>query len=295
MGQRKLKIVLFSIIAIFCFLNSSLSFSEVVVVKVIEKRQEERKSTRWSLTEWLRIKERIKLMDVWLAMFSTPKPTFSPELNLYHRMISTSFDSTEYEALLKGGTESGAEIWLTNLVSASTGLRTLNIDLGFSAASKKYDSPFNLDLKQSSLAPSLAASFSPEVSRTEVNLRILGSHSQDTSLVFGFGKEIGKSDVGVNSTQAIAASDYDAFSKMARLKIYLTSWLGLEGEFRESYGDIEDNADRIRMNKQTTSYGGFLEVSLLRFDYFIFEETRTYDGSELFNTTGFATGVKLQL
>jgi len=52
------------------------------VVTYIEDVQEERKSTRWTLTEWLRIKERMKMMDVWLWMFPYPKKgKFPPELS----------------------------------------------------------------------------------------------------------------------------------------------------------------------------------------------------------------------
>ena len=53
------------------------------VTTYVIKTQEERQQTRWSMTEWLRIKERMKMMDVWLAMFSDPKKDkFQPELML---------------------------------------------------------------------------------------------------------------------------------------------------------------------------------------------------------------------
>ncbi len=37
--------------------------AETYVTTYVTKVQEQRKSTRWTLTEWLRIKERMKLMD----------------------------------------------------------------------------------------------------------------------------------------------------------------------------------------------------------------------------------------
>lgn len=43
------------------------------VFTVIVKKQETKKSTRWSLAEWLRTKERMKWMDQWLALH-TPSP-----------------------------------------------------------------------------------------------------------------------------------------------------------------------------------------------------------------------------
>lgn len=39
----------------------------------IVKKQEQKKSTKWSLSEWLETKEKFRLMDMWLAMHS-PSP-----------------------------------------------------------------------------------------------------------------------------------------------------------------------------------------------------------------------------
>lgn len=43
------------------------------VYTVTVKKQEQKKKTRWSLAEWLETKERIRLMDQWLALHS-PSP-----------------------------------------------------------------------------------------------------------------------------------------------------------------------------------------------------------------------------
>ena len=67
-------------------LGAAIAFAGVTTTTVttyVVSTQEERNSTRWTLTEWLRIKERTRLMDVWLAMFSNPKQNiFAPELNV---------------------------------------------------------------------------------------------------------------------------------------------------------------------------------------------------------------------
>ncbi|MCH2535509.1 MAG: hypothetical protein MK008_13780 [Bdellovibrionales bacterium] len=41
---------------------------------VVNKKQEKKKNTRWTLAEWLQQKEKIRAMDMWLAMNSSSNP-----------------------------------------------------------------------------------------------------------------------------------------------------------------------------------------------------------------------------
>ncbi|RYZ77258.1 MAG: hypothetical protein EOP04_31220, partial [Proteobacteria bacterium] len=109
------------------------------IITYIDDVQEERKSTRWTLTEWLRIKERMKMMDVWLAMFSKPQEKFAPEISFgYAKGVgeaelspSLALGTPESHDLKTMQTEEARfQFWFTNLVSGTTGLRTLNIDIG---------------------------------------------------------------------------------------------------------------------------------------------------------------------
>jgi hypothetical protein len=43
------------------------------VYQVIVKRQEQKKASRWTLSEWLETRDRMRLMDMWLAIH-TPSP-----------------------------------------------------------------------------------------------------------------------------------------------------------------------------------------------------------------------------
>ena len=43
------------------------------VYQIVIKKQEEKKKTRWSLQEWLETRDRMRLMDLWLAM-NSPSP-----------------------------------------------------------------------------------------------------------------------------------------------------------------------------------------------------------------------------
>ena len=101
--------------------------AETVVTTYVVKTQEERKSTRWTLTEWLRIKERMKMMDVWLAMFSDPQKDreFRPELNLVYQQNRGTMTLGDGEGESSSGPMEGysikAQFWLTNLISSTTG------------------------------------------------------------------------------------------------------------------------------------------------------------------------------
>ena len=63
------------LILLFCviFSSSLLCFSARAddVYQIVIKKQEEKKSYRWSLDEWLETKERFRWMDLWLAMHSS--------------------------------------------------------------------------------------------------------------------------------------------------------------------------------------------------------------------------------
>lgn len=268
---------------------SSLGFSQTVVVKVIEERQEKRKSTRWTLTEWLHIKERMKMMDVWLAMFSEKKPSFTPELNLFYRSIAATSklidQEIDYDAV-----QMGAEIWLTNLVSASTGLRTLNIDLGFDGYSQKASNAYTLANEVDE-----PVDFKPEINSLNLNLRILGSHSQDTSLVIGYGSEVGISQLGWSDSQSLERVDYSGFSKKALLKLYVLNWLGLEGEYNLFEGTTSVGFGEVDFDKTRVRWGAFLEVSLLRFEYFMFETKTENSFGQEHEDYGRMLGLMLQL
>lgn len=54
------------------FLSVSVSRADDVY-QIVIKKQEEKKKTRWSLQEWLETRDRMRLMDLWLAM-NSPSP-----------------------------------------------------------------------------------------------------------------------------------------------------------------------------------------------------------------------------
>ena len=92
-----------------------------------------------------------------------------------YKSIIANYSNEDYEAVLNSETSYGASMWLTNIVSASTGIRTLNIDLGFSTQTSVSDNGFSLTVKDGSLASSISDEFTPFSTKVGVDLRILGS------------------------------------------------------------------------------------------------------------------------
>ncbi len=75
MGKRKTFAPLFKRIfislSIACFFHPQARGDEIYTFVV--KKQEQKAKTRWSLSEWLETRDRIRLMDLWLALHS-PSP-----------------------------------------------------------------------------------------------------------------------------------------------------------------------------------------------------------------------------
>jgi hypothetical protein len=186
-------------------------------------------------------------------------------------------------------------MWLTNIVSASTGIRTLNIDLGFSGSIEKADEAYSFSPIEGSAAPTLNFEVNPEVSKTGLDLRIFGEHSQDSSIILSYGSETGKDIEGYDRSSVFTSVDYLASYKNMEMKLYLLSWLGLEGEVGESSGSVSSVGGAHSYFKDYSRYGGFIEVSLMRFEYFIFNSKSTFGSDDQLDSNGIMTGLKIQI
>lgn len=232
------------------------------VITYIDQVQEERKSTRWTLTEWLRIKERMKLMDLWLAMFSTPQQKFAPELSLsfakgigdsrFDLGTTAGFDSDKLRTQGPSQSEDARlQFWFTNLISGTTGLRTLDIDLGMEG---RIHNRFMVD--STLLSDPLQGRWKPgseKVQQAGLNLRIFGSNSQDSTLV---GK-IGKFD---RSTGFTLASNQSGQYWGGEIGLYFLSILGAEA----NYYQYMDGRSKVG---DSVDYLGFLEIYNVRVGY----------------------------
>ena len=276
------------------------------VTTYVTKTQEERQNTRFTLTEWLHIKERMKLMDVWLAMFSDPqKDKFHPEL-----MLSGFATSGKVSYSAAGGeAESGevlgrtylGQLWLTNIVSSTFGVRSLNIDFGiegFLRQSTKFSSS-GFTGADGTAAPTPAGSRQVELSSYSANLRVFGRNIQDSSLVLKAGQYTSKNTLidPVN----LAATNSASTGRMVGvdLQLYLLRALGAEGSY-VSFGSSGTNegpqASGITRGAYY-NYEGFIEVSILRLMAGTYVETwdLTRQGQVVKSSErGYLAGVKLQ-
>ena len=95
---------------ILLFSNTVFAFDGTYEL-VVNKKQEKKKNTRWTLAEWLQQKEKIRAMDMWLAMNSSSNPF---EFYLGGSQANLEFsDNQNSETLTQG--EVGAFASITGL------------------------------------------------------------------------------------------------------------------------------------------------------------------------------------
>lgn len=288
---------------------------ETQVTTYVIKTQEERQSTRWTLTEWLKIKERMKMMDLWLAMFSDPqKDKFQPELMLSYGMMQGQYNYTAANGQAENGSLNGAagkaQLWLTNLISSTVGIRTLNIDLGVEGYKRTSNSFASKGLTAATLAATDGAnSANAESAATDMassrgleneyytgNLRIFGRNIQDSSLVLKYGRYSTKNTI-LDSVAESTTQTQKGVVAGTELQLYLFRFLGAEGNYLK-YGDSSGAKGSETLSGSYYDYMGFVEISLVRLmagvyqeDWRMVRDVETIKSSE----RGTFAGVKLQL
>jgi len=274
--------------------STQVRAAETVVTTYVTKVQEERESTRFTLTEWLRIKERMKLMDVWLAMFSDPqKDKFRPELNLIYLVTKGAATTSDENTMTESGTLDGnvarGQLWLTNIFTGSTGIKMVNIDFGLDAGLRQTES-FAPDTPTSTLVSRRIAT-----EQYAAAFRLFGKSIQDSSIVAKAGKystSNGAISLFGQSTAAKATGNYFG----GELQLYLFRWLGLEGSY-SSYGkaNLKNSDDSI--SGSYADYFAYIEISLLRVMGGAYSESwnvTSSSGSAKMTNKGLAAGVKIQ-
>lgn len=289
----------FAAIAVMLIPFQGAAQAQTVVTTYVTKVQEERETTRWTLTEWLRIKERMRMMDLWLAMFSDPnKDRFRPELVVSYSVTKGRIEkemANGAESAVAQGAQGRAQLWLTNLVSGAVGIRTLNIDLGLEGLNRTT-------LRSDFSGPGTLASASTTLDKKGFDhswyagsLRVFGKHVQDTSIIFKYGVYSSTSE---EFSFAEDGSPANIKGRMAGvdLQAYLFKGLGGESSFL-LYGTREDVKGTANQRGGYYDYMGFVEVSLLRIMVGKYREDwrLEQDGENLKVTeTGYIGGVKLQ-
>ena len=275
-------------IFILALLFSNLALAkETRIIIDVEDTQKERKELRWTLTEWLRIKERMKMMDVWLAMNSNPaKDKFTPELQFAYwqsmgdYQIDIGFDSaTDKFMTAKDSAANGRiQLYLTNIVTASTGWKVPNIDFGIEGLyiSHKFS---EREFTQTQQAVTEDVD-NPYTASGYANFRILGTSIQDTSLAMKLGYYNGKRPF---DTPQPVSLDTEGLTYGAEFIFYLFNFVGFEANFnRWGTSDSFDGNQEQRGTRY--DYGAFIELWLLRISGGYFKEWWTF--TELSDDTG---------
>lgn len=270
----------------------SSAFAEPQVREYVFRVQEERRSERWTLTEWLRIKERMKMMDVWLAMFSDPKKDqrLRPEINLVYQQYRGDFTldhppglsavPSKFSVLAHQGR---MQLWLTNLISATTGLRTLNVDLGLEGS-----------FRDSKDTPAGAGDviFDQHLWAT-ANLRLFGDSIQDTALVLRMGQY--RLNSRLTDLRMAQESHSRGLVLGVELQAYLLSFLGVEGNYL-NHGRWNRSLAQEGAFGETWDYAAFLEIGFLRLFGGAFGEVwRNEEPAREKRVKGIMVGAKLLL
>jgi hypothetical protein len=292
---------------LFCLLDGAMAFADqVTVTTYVTRVQDERQSTRWTLTEWLRVKERMKLMDVWMAMFSDPgKDRFQPELNLSWLITRSAMERRAGDATsVTEGSGSGhtgrAQFWMTNLVSSTLGVRSLNIDFGVEGG--QHDSGA---IKE----PTGATSINGRVPRAtstwySANFRLFGKSIQDTSLIVKYGMLQTHNTLQLPDDTTVTSNNQRSDSGLAtgsmagaELQLYLTHWLGAEGTYHHYMPHQVPLSDH-RLTGDYVEGLAFIEISVLRLMAGRYEERweAKWDTIETKSREwGYIAGVKVQI
>lgn len=295
---------LFIFLALLNFIQTSGAYSqETTVTTYIIKRQQERENTRFTLTEWLRIKERMKLMDLWLAMFSNPQKKFTPELGIYggkeqgniswqasglHPNLPRSISQQKITAK-----SAKAQIWLTNLISGTFGVKTLNVDFGGEYALIHSQATLADYIEQDEQI--IGSHLLSLVDRYKsVNLRIFGLNLQDSSLLLKMGEYQSQWPflrlLSQDGKDTIRTPFYGA-----ELQLYLFRWLGLEGQYLQ----YEKRKPTLTLSGTKMEYGAYIEISLLRLMFGISTETTHIKEPNVFifkqQRDTFYSGLKINL
>jgi hypothetical protein len=227
-------------------------------------------------------------------MFSNPdKDNFSPELYLYYGMTTENINMTLNESTTEKGTSNGqvgrGQLWLTNLVTDTTKIRTLNIDFGVEGSVK---STKNLTLDSGKTSDTIRNHY---VGQYSGNFRLFGKNIQDSSLVL----KVGQYQVLNSLAKTVSTIPTEKFRGTllgAELQLYLFRWLGLEGSYTK-YGDKAKFSSKKNASGLAYEYGAYIEISLIRLMGGVQSESWQFGENPArseFKSKGYYGGMKLQ-
>lgn len=173
------------------------------------QRAANREKGRWSLSEWLEMKNRNRMMDMWLSM-NSPSP--------FEFMIGGAYNSYKTKVQVPGSaeTEGSNNSWSGELSAYAQ----------FVGITGEYEN--NTQENYSDLAGML-------------NIRLLGNSIQNTAFTISYGQRT--REYG-DSTQGRLTQQFGQVS----LQVYMTKYFGIDGKYRyflptstDELGDVSGN------------------------------------------------------
>lgn len=222
------------------------------------KKAEVREAKRWSLSEWLAQKERVQMMDLWLA-FNSPSP--------YEFMLGATYKPWDFSEDVNA------------VLSESSGV-------GTSYEAHAYAQIFGLSAEYEK---SDQLRFADTIGL--FNLRLLGDSIQNSHLTLHYGLRTREQEV-LN----VATRRAEPFAQVS-LQMYLSPYFGIDSKYRKSTGQISIS-ELEAAEFSATEAGVFIDFKAIRIFGSWYEEKNQYlrsNGSDSIQEvrSGIKSGVKL--
>ena len=191
---------------------------------MVVKKQEQKQRTRWTLSDWLAQKERIRMMDYWLAMNTSDNPF----------EFSLGVDSGSLTSELDDGTTpiDASEQAVQYSVSAFASI------VGLSGRLVDNSDNYN----GSDLA---------------FNVRILGSSQQNTNITLEYGQYLRTYSVLSATDEEFKTSYYGA-----SFTLYLIKYFGIKGRYMHI--NPVESGNMIELSGSRTEVEAFIDYGILR-------------------------------
>lgn len=230
--------------------------------QVVIKKQEEKKRSRWSLADWLALKQKNQLMDLWLA-----KNSHSSPYEFFLDVRSTSYSRL---ASVDGQPTGGA-------IDSESSHKNYGATLAAYAGIAGLRAHYAGDSENRSV---WAGSF---------NLRLFGRALQDTHINLAYGLR------GMTLNTGQAGETFQNQFGSVSLNLYLTKYFGLEGSYQRIL-PAQSDLDRS-VEGEEASAGAFIDFGFVRVFGEWNQEFLRYDGGGQADASevrhGFGGGLRL--
>tara|TARA_B100000749_G_scaffold280894_2_gene280549 strand:+ start:45699 stop:46415 length:717 start_codon:yes stop_codon:yes gene_type:complete len=203
---------------------TELAQAQEGIYQVVVKKQEQKQRTRWTLADWLAQKDRIRMMDYWLAMNTSDNPfEFSLSVdtgNLNVTSESSGSSTEESERASQYGVSAFASI------VGITGRLVENSD-GYEGSDLAF------------------------------NLRLLGSSQQNTNITLEYGQYLRKADIFSLNGEEFKSPYYGA-----SFTLYFIKYFGIKGRYLQI--QKSESANDISFQGTRTEVEAFIDYGIIR-------------------------------